>query len=46
MLPDIKIDPEPLYKEAELIESNIRKFIEQAKPTAPSIQSVPYQMYG
>ncbi len=46
MLPVIKIDPEPLYKEANLIEKNIRKFIEQSKPTAPSLPPLPSQMYG
>jgi uncharacterized protein len=46
MLPEIKIDPEPLYKEAEEIEKNIRKFMEQSKPTAPSIPPIPSQMYG
>jgi len=46
MLPGIKIDPKPLYKEAENIEKNIRKFMEQSKPTAPSLPPVPSQMYG
>lgn len=46
MLPEIKIDPEPLYKEAEEIEKNIRKFMEQSKPTAPSVPPIPSQMYG
>jgi uncharacterized protein len=46
MLPEIKIDPEPLYKEAEEIEKNIRKFMEQSKPTAPSIPPIPTHMYG
>ena len=46
MLPEIKIDPKPLYKEAEQIEKNIRKFMEQAKPTAPSLPPIPSQMYG
>jgi uncharacterized protein len=46
ILPGIKIDPEPLYKEAEKIEKNIRKFMEQSKPTAPSSSPVPFQMYG
>ena len=46
MLPEIKIDPEPLYKEAKKIEENIRKFMEQSKPTAPSVPQVPHQMYG
>ena len=46
MLPEIKIDAGPLYKEAENIEKNIRKFMEQSKPTAPSIPPIPSQMYG
>jgi uncharacterized protein len=46
MLPEIKIDPKPLYKEAEKIEKNIRKFMEQSKPTAPSLPPIPSQMYG
>ena len=35
-----------VYKEAEKIEKNIRKFMEQSKPTAPSSSPVPSQMYG
>jgi len=46
MLPGIKIDPKPLYKEAEQIEKNIRKFMEQSKPTAPQIPPLPAHMYG
>lgn len=46
MLPGIKIDPKPLYKEAEEIEKNIRKFLEQSKPTAPSMPPIPHSMYG
>ena len=46
MLPEIKIDPKPLYKEAKQIEENIRRFMEQSKPTAPSLPPVPSQMYG
>jgi len=46
MLPEIKIDPKPLYKEAEEIENNIRNFMEQSKPTAPSLPTIPTQMYG
>lgn len=46
MLPLIKIDPTPLYEEAEKIEENIKKFMEQSKPTAPGIASTPTQMYG
>jgi len=46
MLPGIKIDPDPLYKEAETIEKNIRKFMKQSKPTAPSLPPIPSTMYG
>jgi len=46
LLPEIKIDPKPLYKEAEQIEKNIRKYMEQSKPTAPSLAPIPSQMYG
>ena len=46
MLPEIKIDPEPLYKEAKEIEKNIRKFMKQSKPTAPPLPPFPKQMYG
>jgi len=46
MLPEIKIDPKPLYKEAEQIEKNIRKYMEQSKPTAPALPPIPTQMYG
>ena len=46
MLPGIKIDPKPLYKEAENIEKNIRKFMKQSKPTAPALPPIPSSMYG
>ena len=46
MLPIIKIDPKPLYKEAKEIEKKIRQFIEQSKPTAPRATPIPTQMYG
>lgn len=46
MLPGIKIDPKPLYKEAEEIEKQIRKHMEQSKPTAPPvIPPIPSDMY-
>ena len=45
MLPEIKIDPEPLYKEAEEIEKKIRQFMKQSKPTAPSLPPIPTEMY-
>jgi len=46
MLPEIKIDPKPLYDEAKQIEKNLRKFLEQSKPTAPTLPPIPTQMYG
>lgn len=46
MLPEIKIDAGPLYKEAEKIEEQIRNFMEQSRPTGPQLQPVPTQMYG
>jgi uncharacterized protein len=47
MLPGIKIDVGPLYKEAEEIEQKIRAFIKQAQPSAPAAyQQLPTQMYG
>lgn len=45
MLPEIHLNTEPLYKEADEIEQKIRMFIKQAQPTAPS--TVPQtHMYG
>jgi uncharacterized protein len=46
MLPEIKIDPEPLYNAAKEIENQIRNAMQQAKPTAPGIPPLPTQMYG
>jgi len=47
ILPGIKLDPGPLYKEADDIEQKIRAFIKQAQPTAPTTnQPLPNQMYG
>jgi uncharacterized protein len=46
MLPLIKIDPTPLYKEAEKIEENIKRFMQQSKPTAPVLSTTPTHMYG
>jgi len=46
ILPGIKIDPAPLYEAAEEIEKDIRKFMEQSKPTAPTLPPIPSSMYG
>jgi uncharacterized protein len=45
MLPEIEINTEPLYKEADDIEKKIRSFIKQAQPTAPT-SAQPTHMYG
>jgi len=45
MLPEIEIDPEPLYKQAEEIEKQIRAHLEKAKPTKPVYAEQPI-MYG
>jgi uncharacterized protein len=45
MLPGIKLDPQPLYEQAERIETKIKSFMEQSKPTAPQ-SKFPSNMYG
>lgn len=50
LIPDIKIDPKPLYIEAESIEHTIQTFMQQAKTTAEHMQrkgmdAIP-RMYG
>lgn len=50
LLPEIKIDPKPLYKEAKTIEAMIQKLMEQAKTTSEPMQrkgidAIP-RMYG
>lgn len=50
LIPDIKIDPEPLYIEAESIEHMIQTFMQQAKTTSEHMQrkgmdAIP-RMYG
>ncbi len=46
MLPEIKIDPKPLFKEADIIEKKLHKFLKQSKPTAPQLPPDTHQMYG
>ncbi|MFQ6128137.1 MAG: proteasome assembly chaperone family protein [Thermoplasmata archaeon] len=46
MVPNLKIDPGPLLKEAELIEKQILESIENAKPSSPVIPELPLSMYG
>ncbi len=50
LLPEIKIDPEPLYKEAETIERMTQKFMQQTKTSSERMQrkgmdAIP-RMYG
>ena len=45
LLPGMKIDPEPLYKQASEIEQRIRAFISSSRPTAPQAPSLPSTMY-
>ncbi|RLF63457.1 MAG: hypothetical protein DRN33_04100 [Thermoplasmata archaeon] len=44
MIPEIEIDPEPLYEEAGKIEEEIEKHMQKAKPRQSLIQTSP--MYG
>jgi len=44
MLPGIKLDPQPLYEEADRIEKKIKAFMEESKPTAPQT-AFPTDMY-
>jgi len=44
MIPEIDIDPEPLYEEAGKIEAEIEKHMQKAKPRKSFIQTSP--MYG
>lgn len=46
MVPNLEIDPEPLLKEAELIEQQILESIENAKPSSPAGPEMPSSMYG
>jgi len=39
MLPEIEIDPEPLYKESERIEQDLKKHLQESHPTFPGSQS-------
>jgi uncharacterized protein len=47
LLPQIKMDPEPLLKEAEEIEERVKKSMAQIKPINPSeLPDLPAGMYG
>jgi uncharacterized protein len=46
MLPQIKMDPEPLLKEAEEIEDRVKKAMAQIKPMSPAeLPDLPAGMY-
>ncbi|MCK4756821.1 MAG: PAC2 family protein, partial [Thermoplasmata archaeon] len=46
--PKLKLDPQPLIDEAELLEKQLKKAMEQAKPAlpGPSAMSSMSHMYG
>ncbi|UCE73953.1 MAG: proteasome assembly chaperone family protein [Methanomassiliicoccales archaeon] len=47
MIPQIKMDPEPLLKEAEIIEEQVKKAMSQIKPMSPEeLPDTPPGMYG
>ena len=46
MVPNLEIDPDPLLKEAELIEQQILESIEKSKPSSPTSPEMPSSMYG
>jgi uncharacterized protein len=47
MVPQIKMDPEPLLKQAELIEEQVKKAMSQIKPMNPDeLPEAPPGMYG
>jgi uncharacterized protein len=46
MLPMIEFNLKPLYDEADKIEKQIKKFMEQSRPTAPKLPPLPKTMYG
>ncbi|MEE9151215.1 MAG: PAC2 family protein [Thermoplasmata archaeon] len=47
MIPQIKMDPEPLLKQAEVIEEQIKKAMSQIKPMTPEeLPETPPGMYG
>ncbi len=48
-LPKIKLDPQPLIDEAELLESQLKKAVKQAQPALtrpPAVSDVSQHMYG
>jgi len=47
MVPQIKMDPEPLLKQAKMIEEQVKKSISQIKPMSPNeLPGTPPGMYG
>jgi uncharacterized protein len=45
LLPQMKIDPEPLLDQAEEIEKRIKESIQQATPQETSVPDLPFPMY-
>jgi uncharacterized protein len=46
MLPEIKIDPEPLFEEAKELEDQIRKALAASQPINPEERDIPPGLYG
>ncbi|UCF08585.1 MAG: proteasome assembly chaperone family protein [Thermoplasmata archaeon] len=46
MLPELKIDPKPLFEEAKEMEEQIKAAIRAAQPMAPGDREVPPGLYG
>jgi uncharacterized protein len=41
MLPEIDIDPQPLYEESERIEQELKKHLQESQPTQPGLKASP-----
>jgi uncharacterized protein len=46
MLPELKIDPAPLFEEAKEMENQIRAAIKAAQPVSPQDRDIPPGLYG
>jgi uncharacterized protein len=46
MLPELKIDPEPMFEEAKQMEEQIKTALKAAQPLPPDQREVPPGLYG
>jgi uncharacterized protein len=46
MLPELKIDPKPLFEEAKELEDQIRNALQASQPVAPEDREIPPGLYG